>query len=161
MSEGTPFSKWESEIFGDIVPKSLPTKPLKNENIIDFAKRLQLIVGSYPDIDQYLVANDALDILQKNVGYEILGRKLFVHALRGFIFSEDSSGIAAGLFNQPFHATGFLEPFSIATLPTESSISIQLKYPTLLSDDNSPMAELETALPLTVPVLGIQDHAID
>lgn len=161
MAEADPFSNWESEVF-DSVPRQLPDKPDTDENIIDFAKRLQLVVGSYPDIDQYLVARDALDILKENVGYDILGRRLFIHAMRGYIFSDKpDSHIVANHSWQSFHATGFLEPFTVTTLPTESSISLRLKFPMLLADDQSPIAAIETNLPLAIPVLAIQDHVVD
>lgn len=160
MSEQANFDRWEHEVFGHLIPGDLPSQPESGEDPITFAKRLQSIIAIYPVEDQYLVGKDALKILGDNYSYEIIGRRLSVHALRGLIYS-DQAAMNVGMFTQPFRATGFWAPFSLATLPTESTISLQMAMPTVCEDSSRPNGELEIGLPLQIPILGIDEHHID
>lgn len=160
MNERASFDRWEQEVFGHLIPGDLPTNPESGEDPIVFAKRLQSIIAIYPIEDQYLVGKDAIKILNDNYSYEMIGRRLSVYALRGLIYSTEIAQ-HVGIFTQPFRATGFWAPFSLATLPTESTISLQMNMPTISRDDSRSNGPTEIGLSLQIPVLGIDEHHID
>lgn len=157
-SESDFFKQLENDVFEHLKPGELPTEPNPGEDPIDFAQRLQYLIGVYPDEDQYLVGKEALEIIKSSYSYEIIGRGLSVHALRGFIFSSNKDNHTQGIMKTPFHVKGFCAPFRFAILPSESTLSLQVEMPTLLADDSRPIASIETDIPLSIPVLGIDSH---